>query len=158
MTVGGGPGYGSDYDDLVDQLIDCDPDDTPARLALQFQMAASLLERNYTLTDRDLRRLLAIDLADPACETAGPRSTRSCSAAPQNLQPMAPLHPDRQRDHPGLALGGRHRRGRDARLPSGGPCPHRAGSRAFRSGPRMPPARPCSEPPATTPRNEGRLE
>ena len=68
LTVGGGPGYGSDYADLVDQLVDCDPGDTTARLALQFQMAALLLERNYTLTDRNLRRLLAIDLADPACE------------------------------------------------------------------------------------------
>ena len=68
LTVGGGMGYGSDYADLVDQLVDCDPGDTTARLALQFQMAASLLERNYTLSDRDLRRLLAIDLADPACE------------------------------------------------------------------------------------------
>ena len=63
-----GMGYGSDYADLVDQLVDCDPGDTTARLALQFQMAASLLERNYTLSDRDLRRLLAIDLADPECE------------------------------------------------------------------------------------------
>ena len=68
LTVGGGLGYGPDYADLVDQLVDCDPDDTTARLALQFQMAGSLLDRNYTLNDRDLRRLLAVDLADPACE------------------------------------------------------------------------------------------
>jgi hypothetical protein len=69
LTVGGGMGYNSDYADLVDQLVDCDPGDTTARLALQFQMAASLLELNYTLGDRDLRRLLAVDLADPACES-----------------------------------------------------------------------------------------
>jgi hypothetical protein len=68
LEVGGGQGYGPDYDSLVDQLIDCDPDDTTQRLALQFRMAACLLERNYILTDRDLRRLLAVDLADPACE------------------------------------------------------------------------------------------
>jgi hypothetical protein len=68
LTVGGGFGYGADHDDLVDRLIDCDLNDTPTRLALQFEMAAHLLGRNYTLTDRDLRRLLAIDLADPACE------------------------------------------------------------------------------------------
>jgi hypothetical protein len=69
ITAGGGMGYGVDYADLVDQLVDCDPGDTNARLALQFQMAASLLDRNYTLGDRDLRRLLAIDLADSECET-----------------------------------------------------------------------------------------
>jgi hypothetical protein len=68
LMVGGGLGYGADYDDLVDHLIDCDPADTPTRLTLQFQMAACLLGRNYNLGDRDLRRLLAIDLADPACE------------------------------------------------------------------------------------------
>jgi hypothetical protein len=68
LTVGGGLGYGADYDDLVDRLVDCDPDDTAGRLALQFQMAAELLNRNYELADTDLRRLLAIDLADPACE------------------------------------------------------------------------------------------
>jgi hypothetical protein len=68
LTVGGGLGYGADHDDLVDRLIDCDLNDTPSRLALQFEMAAHLLGRNYTLADRDLRRLLAIDLADPACE------------------------------------------------------------------------------------------
>jgi hypothetical protein len=67
--VGGGLGYGAEFDDLVDRLIDCDPDDTPTRLALQFRMAACLLDRNYSLSDRDLRRLLAIDLADPTCET-----------------------------------------------------------------------------------------
>jgi hypothetical protein len=68
FTVGGGLGYGANHDDLVDRLIDCDLNDTPTRLALQFEMAALLLGRNYTLADRDLRRLLAIDLADPACE------------------------------------------------------------------------------------------
>jgi hypothetical protein len=68
FTLGGGLGYGADFDDLVDRLVDCEPDDIPARLALQFQMAACLLCRNYDLADRDLRRLLAIDLADPACE------------------------------------------------------------------------------------------
>ncbi|MFO0892152.1 MAG: hypothetical protein U0790_23815 [Isosphaeraceae bacterium] len=68
LSVGGGPGYGPDYDELVDQLIDCDPNDTSGRLALQFRMAACLLLRNYDLADRDLRRLLAVDLADPACE------------------------------------------------------------------------------------------
>jgi len=68
LTVGGGPGYGPDYDELVDQLVDCDPGDTSRRLTLQFRMAACLLERNYQLADRDLKRLLAVDLADPACE------------------------------------------------------------------------------------------
>jgi hypothetical protein len=68
ITVGGGPGYGADYDDLVDQLVECDPNDAAGRLALQFQMAAHLLLRNYSLGDRDLRRLLVVDLADPVCE------------------------------------------------------------------------------------------
>jgi hypothetical protein len=68
VGVGGGLGYDAEFDDLVDRLIDCDPDDTAARLSLQFQMATRLLERNYRLGDRELRRLLAIDLADSACE------------------------------------------------------------------------------------------
>lgn len=68
LTLGGGLGYGADFDDLVDRLVDCDADDISARLSLQFQMAAGLLCRNYDLADRDLRRLLAIDLADPDCE------------------------------------------------------------------------------------------
>lgn len=68
LTVGGGLGYGADFDDLVDRLVECDPDDTTSRLTVQFQMAAELLGRNYNLTDRQLRRLLAIDLADPCCE------------------------------------------------------------------------------------------
>jgi hypothetical protein len=61
-------GFGVLYDDIVDRLVDCDPSDTAARLALQFQMAAALLDRNYKLGDRDLRRLLAIDLSDPECK------------------------------------------------------------------------------------------
>jgi hypothetical protein len=68
LSVGGGPGYGNEYDDLVDELVDCDPDDTTRRLALQFRLAACLLQRNYNLTDRDLKRLLAVDLADSGCE------------------------------------------------------------------------------------------
>jgi hypothetical protein len=68
LTVGGGMSFGAHYDELVDRLVDCDPGDTTGRLALQFQMAAALLDHNYTLSDRDLRRLLAIDLADPECE------------------------------------------------------------------------------------------
>jgi hypothetical protein len=68
LKVGGGMGFGANYDDLIDRLVDCDPEDTSTRLALQFQMAATLLDRNYELSDRDLRQLLAIDLTDPACE------------------------------------------------------------------------------------------
>lgn len=68
LTVGGGLGFGAEYDDLVDRLVECDPGDTTGRLGLQFQMAAALLCRNYSLNDRDLRRLLVIDLADPECE------------------------------------------------------------------------------------------
>ncbi len=68
LTVGGGLSHGWDYDDLVDRLVDCDPADTAGRLALQFQMAAELLCRNYHLADPDLRTLLVIDVADPACE------------------------------------------------------------------------------------------
>jgi hypothetical protein len=67
--VGGGLGYDAEFDDLVDRLVDCDPEDTATRLSLQFQMATRLLERNYRLGDRELRRLLAIDLADPTCES-----------------------------------------------------------------------------------------
>jgi hypothetical protein len=68
LALGGGQGYGDDFEELVDRLVDCEPDDIPARLLLQFQMAACLLCRNYDLGDRDLRRLLVIDLSDPACE------------------------------------------------------------------------------------------
>ena len=68
FAMAGGEGYGADFDDLVDRLVDCEPNDIPASLAIQFEMAAGLLCRNYELTDRDLRRLLAIDLGDPACE------------------------------------------------------------------------------------------
>jgi hypothetical protein len=68
LTLGGGLSFGTPYEDLIDRLVECDPGDTAGRLALQFQMAAYLLDRNYELADRDLRRLLAIDLADPACE------------------------------------------------------------------------------------------
>lgn len=68
LSAQGKPSYGTDYLALVDQLVDCDPADIPARLALQFQMAACLLERNYELDDHDLARLLAIDVADPDCE------------------------------------------------------------------------------------------
>jgi hypothetical protein len=68
ITVGGGSGYGLTYEDLVDRLVESDLDDTTGRLALQFAMATHLLMLNYQITDRDLRRLLAIDLADPACE------------------------------------------------------------------------------------------
>ena len=68
LTVGGGMGFGADHDDLIDRLVDCDPGDTAGRLALQFQMAAGLLRRNYELSDRGLRELLVIDLADPDCE------------------------------------------------------------------------------------------
>jgi hypothetical protein len=68
LTVGGRLGYGTPYDDLIDRLIECDQEDTAGRLALQFQMAAYLLDRNYELADHDLRRLLAIDLGDPECE------------------------------------------------------------------------------------------
>ncbi|QEH38643.1 hypothetical protein OJF2_72490 [Aquisphaera giovannonii] len=68
LAVGGGMSYGAEYEDLVDRLVECGPDDRSGRLAVQFQMAADLLGRNYELDDRDLRRLLAVDLADPACE------------------------------------------------------------------------------------------
>jgi hypothetical protein len=68
LCVGGGMGFGAHHDNLIDRLVDCDPGDTSGRLALQFQMAAGLLGRNYELTDRDLRELLVIDLADPECE------------------------------------------------------------------------------------------
>ena len=69
LTVGGGMGFGALHDDLVDQLVDCEPGDTMGRLTLQFQMASALLAHNYELSDRNLRSLLAIDLADPECES-----------------------------------------------------------------------------------------
>lgn len=68
LTVGGGLGFGATHDELIDRLVDCDPDDTAGRIALQFEMAAVLLSRNYELSDRDLRELLVIDLGDPDCE------------------------------------------------------------------------------------------
>ncbi len=68
ITIGGGPGYGPAYEDLVDRLVESDPTDTAGRLGLQLAMAAHLLLLNYQLADSDLRRLLVIDLADPTCE------------------------------------------------------------------------------------------
>jgi hypothetical protein len=68
ITAGGGPGYGLTYEDLVDRLIESDPNDTAGRLGLQLAMASHLLLLNYKLNDADLRRLLVIDLADAACE------------------------------------------------------------------------------------------
>ena len=82
LTVGGRPGYGPDYDDLVDQLVECDHADTAARLGLQFQMAAHLLQRNYTAHrsrlasaagHRRLRSHLRTPLEPDQPGVAGPR-------------------------------------------------------------------------------------
>lgn len=67
IAVGGGPSFGAEYEALMDDLADCDPDDASARLTIQFRMAALLLSRNYDLTDRDLRELLVVDADDPDC-------------------------------------------------------------------------------------------
>jgi hypothetical protein len=67
IGVGGGPSFGTEFEDLIDELTDCDPDDHAARLAVQFRMTATLLLRNYHLTDRDLRRLLVVDAEDHDC-------------------------------------------------------------------------------------------
>ncbi|MDR3621607.1 MAG: hypothetical protein P4L85_19810 [Paludisphaera borealis] len=67
IGVGGGPSFGAEFEDLIDELTDCDPDDHAGRLAVQFRMTAALLLRNYDLTDRDLRRLLVVDAEDPDC-------------------------------------------------------------------------------------------
>lgn len=67
IGVGGGRSFGAEFEDLIDDLTECDPDDHAARLAVQFRMAALLLRRNYDLTDRDLRRLLVVDAEDPDC-------------------------------------------------------------------------------------------
>ena len=68
FALGGGLGYGADHDDWVDRLMETPAFDTETRLKLQFEMAARLLLYNYDLTDRDLRRLLAIDVTDPHCQ------------------------------------------------------------------------------------------
>lgn len=67
INVGGGVGFGSEFEELMDDLSASDPDDHAGRLAIQFRMAALLLTQNYRLTDHDLRELLVIDAADPAC-------------------------------------------------------------------------------------------
>jgi len=67
ITVGGGVGFGTEFEALVDDLTASDPDDLAGRLAIQFRMAALLLTRNYHLTDRDLRELLVVDASDPKC-------------------------------------------------------------------------------------------
>jgi len=67
IGVGGGMSFGVEYEDMIDELTDCDPEDHAARLAVQFRMAALLLLRNYDLTDRDLRRLLVVDARDADC-------------------------------------------------------------------------------------------
>jgi hypothetical protein len=67
IGVGGGLSFGPEYEALIDELTDCDPDDQAARLSIQFRLAALLLLRNYDLTDRDLRRLLVVDADDADC-------------------------------------------------------------------------------------------
>lgn len=67
IAVGGGPSFGAEYEALMDELVDCNPEDTTARLTIQFRMACLLLTQNYELTDRDLRDLLLIDAHDPEC-------------------------------------------------------------------------------------------
>lgn len=67
IAVGGGPSFGAEYEAMMDELADCDPEDATARLTVQFRMATLLLTRNYDLTDRDLRELLVIDVDDPEC-------------------------------------------------------------------------------------------
>ncbi|OJW18807.1 MAG: hypothetical protein BGO49_17440 [Planctomycetales bacterium 71-10] len=67
IAVGGGPSFGAEFEALMDELSDCDLEDTPARLTIQFRMAALLLLRNYDLSDRDLRDLLIIDAEDQEC-------------------------------------------------------------------------------------------
>jgi hypothetical protein len=67
IDVGGGPSFGAEYEALMDELADCDPQDSTARLTVQFRMATLLITRNYVLTDRDLRELLVIDVEDPEC-------------------------------------------------------------------------------------------
>lgn len=67
IAVGGGPSFGAAFEDLIDDLTACDPDDFSARLTIQFQMTSLLLSQNYRLTDRDLRLLLIVDAADPDC-------------------------------------------------------------------------------------------
>jgi len=67
ISVGGGVGFGTEFEALVDELTAGDPDDLTGRLAIQFRMAALLLTRNYHLTDRDLRELLVVDASDPNC-------------------------------------------------------------------------------------------
>lgn len=82
IGVGGGPSFGAEFEDLVDELTDCDPDDQTGRLAVQFRMAASLLLRNYDLTDRDLRRLLVVDAEDPACRERWARLNQVLTGRP----------------------------------------------------------------------------
>jgi hypothetical protein len=65
--VGSGRTHGPAFDELVDRLLACDPDDLYGRLAIQFQMAASLLVQNYILSDDAMRILLAVDTEDPDC-------------------------------------------------------------------------------------------
>lgn len=67
IAVGGGPSFGAEYEALMDELADCEREDTQTRLTVQFRMACLLLGRNYDLTDRDLRELLVIDPDDSEC-------------------------------------------------------------------------------------------
>jgi hypothetical protein len=60
-------GFDADTDDLADELAADTSDDPLQRLEIQFRMAAGLLQRNYDLTDSQLRRLLVVDLDDDTC-------------------------------------------------------------------------------------------
>lgn len=67
IAVGGGDSFGAEYEAMMDELAECDPEDATARLTIQFRMAALLLNRNYDLSDGDLRELLVIDVEDEGC-------------------------------------------------------------------------------------------
>jgi hypothetical protein len=68
IGLGGGWSYGADYEDKLDDLVDLgdDPDKEYERMSIMVGLAASLLLRNYALTDRELRRLLPLDMSAEA--------------------------------------------------------------------------------------------
>lgn len=68
IEVGGGSRYGSEFDAVFDELVECPPDDQLARWGLQFELTAILLQQNYHLADGDLADLLDTEM-DSATST-----------------------------------------------------------------------------------------
>lgn len=66
IQAGGGMSFGEAFEDVMDALAETDEEDISTRIGYQFEMAVMLLCQNYELSDRDVSRLLVLDLEDDA--------------------------------------------------------------------------------------------